>query len=57
MNKNPILPNWQFPHRRPFSARRGIALLRAWRLRFAEQVQEQWIQTQFEFESAASRRR
>jgi hypothetical protein len=49
MNKNPIFPNWQLPRRQPFSARRGIALLRALRLRLAEQTQERCIQTQLEF--------
>jgi hypothetical protein len=37
MNRNPILPNWQLPRRRPFGAHRGIALLQAWRLHLAEQ--------------------
>jgi hypothetical protein len=50
MNRNPMLPNWQLPRRRPFRARRGIALLRTWRLRFAEQPRELSIQTQFDFD-------
>ena len=49
MNRNPIFPNWQLPRRQPFYARRGIALLRALRLRLAEQTQERCIQTQLEF--------
>ena len=49
MNRNPIFPNWQLPRRQPFCARRGIALLRALRLRLAEQTQERRIQTQLEF--------
>jgi hypothetical protein len=49
MNKHPILPNWQLPRRRPFTARRGIALLRAWRQRFADQPRELYVQTQFAF--------
>ena len=49
MNKHPILPNWQVPRRRSFTARRGIALLRAWRQRFADQPREPYVQTQFAF--------
>ena len=49
MNRNPIFPNWQLPRRQPFCARRGIALLRALRLRLAEQTQERCVQTQLEF--------
>jgi len=49
MNKNPILPNWQLPRRRPFTARRGIALLKAWRERLAEEPREMYVQTQFAF--------
>jgi len=49
MNKNPILPNWQLPRRRPFTATRGIQLLRAWRERFVEQPRELHVQTQFAF--------
>jgi hypothetical protein len=49
MNKNPILPNWQLPSRQRFTARRGIALLRTWRERLAEQPRELYIQTQFAF--------
>jgi hypothetical protein len=49
MNKNPILPNWQLPRRQPFCARRGIALLRALRLRLAEETVERSVQLQFEF--------
>ena len=49
MNRNPIFPNWQLPRRQPFYARRGIALLRALRLRLAEQTQERCVQTQLEF--------
>jgi hypothetical protein len=52
MNKHPILPNWQLPRRRPFTARRGIALLRAWRERLSEQPREIHIQTQFAFGAA-----
>jgi hypothetical protein len=52
MNKHPILPNWQLPHRRPFTARRGIALLRAWRERLSEQPREIQVQTQFAFGAA-----
>jgi hypothetical protein len=51
MNRNPIFPNWQLPRRQPFCARRGIALLRALRLRLAEQqTQQRCVQTQLEFE-------
>jgi hypothetical protein len=56
MNKNPILPNWQLPRRRPFTARRGIQLLRAWRQRLVEQPPELYVQTQFAFGRAARRR-
>jgi len=49
MNRNPIFPNWQLPRRQPFCPRRGIALLRALRLRLAEQTQECGVQTQLEF--------
>jgi len=49
MNKNPILPNWQLPRRRPFTAHRGITLLRAWRERFAQTPRELHVQTQFVF--------
>jgi hypothetical protein len=49
MNRNPIFPNWPLPRRQPFCARRGIALLRALRLRLAEQTQERCVQTQLEF--------
>jgi len=49
MNRNPIFPNWQLPRRQPFCARRGIALLRALRLRLAEQTQQRGVQTQLEF--------
>jgi len=49
MNRNPILPNWQLPRRQPFCARRGIALLRACRLRLPKQTQEQCRQMQLEF--------
>jgi uncharacterized repeat protein (TIGR03803 family) len=49
MNKNLIFPNWQLPRRQPFYAGRGIALLRALRLRLAEQTQERCVQTQLEF--------
>jgi len=55
MNKNPILPNWQLPRRRAFTATRGIQLLRAWRERLVEQPREMHVQTQFAF--ALSRRR
>src|ERR1700737_4103344 len=57
MNRNPILPNWQFPRRRPFSARRGVALLRAWRLRLTEQTQERFVQMQVEFGQIVPSRR
>ena len=57
MNKHPILPNWQLPRRRPFTARRGIALLRAWRERFAEQPRELHVQMQFAFAIARVSRR
>ena len=57
MNRNPMLPNWQLPRRRPFRARRGIALLRTWRLRFAEQPRELSIQTQFDFDRLTRPRR
>ena len=56
MNKNPILPNWQSPRRRPFTARRGIALLRAWRERIAEQPRELPEQMQFAFGRPLTRR-
>jgi len=49
MNRNPIFPNWQLPRRQPFCARRGIALLRALRLRLAEETVERSVQLQFEF--------
>jgi hypothetical protein len=51
MNKHPILPNWQPPaqQRQLFSASRGIALLRALRMRLAEENHARWTQTQFEF--------
>jgi hypothetical protein len=57
MNRNPIFPNWQLPRRQPFCARRGIALLRALRLRLAEQTQERCVQTQLEFAQFATSRR
>jgi len=57
MNRNPIFPNWQLPGRQPFCARRGIALLRALRLRLAEQTQERCVQTQLEFTQFATSRR
>ena len=57
MNRNPIFPNWQLPRRQPFCARRGIALLRALRLRLAEQTQEHRVQTQLEFTQFAISRR
>jgi len=57
MNRNPIFPNWQLPRRQPFCARRGIALLRALRLRLAEQTQERCVQTQLEFTQFAISRR
>ena len=49
MNRNPIFPNWQMPRPQPFCARRGIALLRALRLRLAEETPERFVQTQLEF--------
>jgi hypothetical protein len=49
MNKNPMLLNCRPLRRRPFRARRGIALLRAWRLRLLEQPSDPYIQTQFSF--------
>jgi len=49
MNRNPIFPNWQLPRRQAFCSRRGIALLRALRLRLAEETQECGVQTQLEF--------
>jgi hypothetical protein len=49
MSKNPILPNWQLPRRQAFGARRGIAVLRAWRLRVAGQHHEPYTQTEFVF--------
>ena len=51
MNKNPMLFKWRPPRRRPFFAHRGVALLRAWRLRATEERREPYIQTQFAFES------
>ena len=57
MNKNPILPNWQLPRRRAFSARRGVALLRAWRERIAEQPRELHVQMQLAFPPAGFGRR
>ena len=54
MNKNPILPNWQLPRRRPFAARRGIALLKAWREHLAEHPRELYVQTQFAFRGTAT---
>ena len=53
MTKHPILPNWQLPRRQPFLPRRGIALLRALRLRLAEETVERCIQTQFDFARGA----
>jgi len=55
MNKNPILPNWHLPRRRPFTAQRGVALLRAWREQFAQQTPELYVQTQFAFGRTAQR--
>ena len=55
MNKNPILPNWQLPRRRPFTAQRGVALLRAWREQFAQQAPELYVQTHFVFGRTAPR--
>ena len=46
-----MLLNWRPPRRRPFFAHRGIALLRAWRLRAAEEPREPYIQTHFAFGS------
>jgi len=46
-----MLPNWRPPRRRAFFAHRGVALLRAWRLRAAEERREPYIQTHFAFES------
>ncbi len=57
MTKHPILPNWQLPRRQPFLPRRGIALLRALRLRLAEETVERCIQTQFDFARGAGLRR
>ena len=57
MNKNPILPNWQLPRRRRFAARRGIALLKAWREHLVEQPRELYVQTQFAFGRVAMTRR
>ena len=57
MNKNPILPNWQLPRRRPFTARHGIALLRAWRERLVEAPRELYVQTQFVFAQPIAARR
>ena len=54
MNKHPILPNWHPPQRRRFNASRGIAMLRALRLRLAEEPPAPHVQTQFAF--AAARR-
>jgi hypothetical protein len=51
MNRNPMLPKWRPPRRRPFFAHRGVAVLRAWRLRAAEERREPYIQTHFAFES------
>jgi len=52
MNRNPILPNWQLPRRQ----RRGIALLRALRLRLAEETVERPVQMQLEFGYVAKSR-
>ena len=51
MNKHPILPNWQPPaqRRQRFSASRGLAMLKALRMRLAEENHARWTQTQFEF--------
>ena len=54
MNRNLIFPNWQMPRPQPFCARRGIALLRALRLRLAQPAQERCGQTQLEFRQFAS---
>ena len=55
MNKNPILPNWQLPRRRPFTANRGIAMLKALRERLANEPKEIHVQTHFAFASRAGR--
>jgi len=54
MNRNPIFPNWQLPRRQPFCARRGIALLRALRLRLAEETEVRFVQMQLEFAQFAT---
>ena len=55
MNKNPILPNWQSPRRRPFTANRGIAMLKALRERLANEPKEIHVQTQFAFATNSRR--
>ena len=54
MNRNPIFPNWQLPRRQPYCARRGIALLRALRLRLAEETEVRFVQMQLEFAQFAT---
>jgi hypothetical protein len=49
MSKNPIFPNWQMPRRQPFADRRGIAVLRAWRMRVAGLCRVPYTQTEFVF--------
>jgi hypothetical protein len=49
MNKNPFLLHWQQPARKSFSVRRGVALLRAWRLRFAQQAPDVSAAIQLDF--------
>src|SRR5437588_1543073 len=54
MNRNPIFPNWQLPRRQAFCSRRGIALLRALRLRLAEETEVRFVQMQLEFAQFAT---
>jgi len=49
MNKNPFLLHWQHPVRKSFSVRRGVALLRAWRLCVGQQTPDVSVAIQLDF--------
>jgi hypothetical protein len=60
MNKHPILPNWQPPaqQRQRFSASRGLAMLRALRMRLGQETAHApCVQMQFAFGGPATIRR
>jgi len=60
MNKHPILPNWRLPaqRRQRFSRPRGLAMLRALRLRLAQETADvPCVQMQFAFGRTATIRR